>query len=444
MFPSRFPSGPLGITRGMRTGALPADSDLRCVVGQLWAPLVRTDAYRAVLNGRDDSEWTTEKRFSIVPSERSPRLLVTADRDRRVVAKALVAYDGIRDRKARWGRTTLSTAMRLNLPLGRDALSLQRRRGTHPEVVEPISHMEALLGEPATVIIGVRTGANGKATLQMFDAQGAASGYAKMAWNELTRTFVQTEIETMRALANEDHDFRVPGLLTHGTLGDMPYLMSQPLPLDVRSVPARHELAHSELADVAPIAHIAPVRDSAQFISLAVRAEELGRFPMTLAHGEALNDLVSRLSHQDSPLPIGTRWHGDLVPWNVARQPDGSLWIWDWEMSEQGTAVGMDVLHWHTTLLSHTDPSATASAVQSARATSIAVLRALGLGHRQSLIVAALYCATVVERNLRFVAQHGGWQLNRLPHSAIVELLAVGRELIAAAEHEPYAQARAQ
>ncbi len=444
MLRSKSPSGPVGISRSRRMRAVPVNSDLNSTVGQLWAPLICTDAYRVVLNGHNDSLWTNEKTFSIIPSERSPRLLVTADRDRNVVANALVAYDGIRDRKARWGRTALSTAMRLNLSLGRDALVLQRLRGSQTQLVEPIAHMETILGEGATVLIGVRTGANGKATLQMFDSRGAATGYAKLAWNELTTTFVNTEIQAVQALAEEDHDFLVPGLLAHGMLGEMPYLMSRPLPPNVRSVPARHELTISELADVAPLDRITPVSESAQFASLVGRAEALRHSPETRAHVGALNDLLSRLSQQDSPLPIGRRWHGDLVPWNVARQPDGSLWIWDWETSEQDTAVGMDVLHWHTTLLSHADPGATASGVKQAGQASREVLRALGLGHRQSMIVTALYCATMVERNLRFVVQHGGWQLNRLPRPVIAELLMLGGYLLDAAEQEPGPKARTQ
>ena len=38
------------------------------------------------------------------------------------------------------------------------------------------------------------------------------------------------------------------------------------------------------------------------------------------------------------------RWHGDWVPWNLARSGRG-LVAWDWEYSEPGAPVGLDELH---------------------------------------------------------------------------------------------------
>ncbi len=38
------------------------------------------------------------------------------------------------------------------------------------------------------------------------------------------------------------------------------------------------------------------------------------------------------------------RWHGDWVPWNLARCHLG-LVAWDWEYSEPGAPVGLDEVH---------------------------------------------------------------------------------------------------
>jgi hypothetical protein len=38
------------------------------------------------------------------------------------------------------------------------------------------------------------------------------------------------------------------------------------------------------------------------------------------------------------------RWHGDWVPWNLARSGRG-LVAWDWEYSEPGAPVGLDEVH---------------------------------------------------------------------------------------------------
>ena len=45
----------------------------------------------------------------------------------------------------------------------------------------------------------------------------------------------------------------------------------------------------------------------------------------------------------DATLWFGA-WHGDWVPWNMARHGDEVL-LWDWEHYEEGVPVGFDALH---------------------------------------------------------------------------------------------------
>jgi hypothetical protein len=49
-------------------------------------------------------------------------------------------------------------------------------------------------------------------------------------------------------------------------------------------------------------------------------------------------------AHHDGPLRPWARWHGDWVPWNLARSRRG-LVAWDWEYSEPGAPVGLDEVH---------------------------------------------------------------------------------------------------
>jgi hypothetical protein len=46
----------------------------------------------------------------------------------------------------------------------------------------------------------------------------------------------------------------------------------------------------------------------------------------------------------DGPDRAWARWHGDWVPWNLARSRRG-LVAWDWEYSEPGAPVGLDEVH---------------------------------------------------------------------------------------------------
>jgi hypothetical protein len=45
------------------------------------------------------------------------------------------------------------------------------------------------------------------------------------------------------------------------------------------------------------------------------------------------------------PLRFGT-WHGDLVPWNLARL-GRRLYAWDWESSTPDAPLGFDAVHFH-------------------------------------------------------------------------------------------------
>lgn len=40
-------------------------------------------------------------------------------------------------------------------------------------------------------------------------------------------------------------------------------------------------------------------------------------------------------------------WHGDWSPWNMGRNRDGKLCIWDWERATVGVPAGFDIAHLH-------------------------------------------------------------------------------------------------
>ena len=59
---------------------------------------------------------------------------------------------------------------------------------------------------------------------------------------------------------------------------------------------------------------------------------------------ELAADRIER-AHGREPLRFGA-WHGDLVPWNLARI-GSRLYAWDWESSTPCAPLGFDAVHFH-------------------------------------------------------------------------------------------------
>jgi hypothetical protein len=58
-----------------------------------------------------------------------------------------------------------------------------------------------------------------------------------------------------------------------------------------------------------------------------------------------VDDLLDRIeARHGTEVHAWARWHGDWVPWNLARCHRG-LVAWDWEYSEPGAPVGLDEVH---------------------------------------------------------------------------------------------------
>lgn len=399
---------------------------LHLLVQQLWAPLVATGDYRVMVNADLDAGWDVRQRFWIVPSARNPRLLVSTG-VLRGTARSLTAYRGIRDSIPSLGRVAMAGMLSAGLPVSKDQLTVERRVDAGKADAEPLATMNTVLDAELVSIIGVRTGANAKATLQLFTTEGTSAGYAKIAWNDLTTTFVLQETNTLLALQGKAGRVRVPRVLAHGTAGPFPFLVTSPLPPDVASV--RGDLSLAELADVAPLQRHDVVAHTRQFKDLESSIHVLLGQSIFPSLTEPAMQLLQLLRSGQHRVPIAERWHGDLVPWNAAREPDGTLWLWDWEMSQADAAVGLDALHWYVNAGAGSEPTKLVASLISAGQNGTARLRALGLGRPQMETVAALYALTLAERSMNFAMQHHGWHLNRLQSSIVVELLRAGQVL---------------
>jgi hypothetical protein len=132
----------------------------------------------------------------------------------------------------------------------------------------------------------------------------------------------------------------------------------------------------------------------------------------------AVDALVAR--DGDLALEFGD-WHGDWVPWNMARHR-GRLLVWDWENRAADVPVGFDLAHqaFQTALSTHGRPAAAcAEAVDAA-------LRdhgpALGLDPRRQRFVADAYLVELWLRTYELSAGGAGW--NPKLHPALLDVLA--------------------
>ena len=141
-----------------------------------------------------------------------------------------------------------------------------------------------------------------------------------------------------------------------------------------------------------------------------------------------LTAVLAALREHDVELPMTTRWHGDLTPWNCARDDGGQLWVWDWESSEPDAVAGMDPLHWVISVRRESMP------VAQIRLTDLVAdaaghLRAVGIHPEHWPLVAGVYTATVLERAADLATRAGSWDSSWI---ATDELSGLANQAIAA------------
>jgi hypothetical protein len=102
-------------------------------------------------------------------------------------------------------------------------------------------------------------------------------------------------------------------------------------------------------------------------------------------------------SHGTARLDFGF-WHGDLVPWNMARLDD-RLFAWDWESSGADAPLGFDAVHYHfqVAFVGRAMPlgEAVALAARSARPS----LRELGVPAASCALVSTLHLVELFLRH---------------------------------------------
>ena len=176
-----------------------------------------------------------------------------------------------------------------------------------------------------------------------FGPRGQLLAVVKVARGEAARRVLETEHESLvRANEHSVPGLRIPAPLAYLETETLSYLAMSPLTSREvsrpRPVPVQQMLA---LADVAG-RPVQALRDTGVVQRLRRKVAALEDPSQRAWTGAALEELLAELG--DVEVPAGA-WHGDWVPWNMARQ-DHEVLLWDWEHFEPEALRGWDHVHY--------------------------------------------------------------------------------------------------
>jgi hypothetical protein len=354
-------------------------------------------------------------RYAVIPSVDNAKFLLPLA-SRRVTAASLLAYNALRPPKVRASRAAIGLLARAGAlgVTGAPVLSVEGG---------PLlwQHLAELLGAGRLhAAIGIRPpDPHHKPTLQLFDDAGRPRGYAKIGWNDGTRAMVRAETATLADLPAPGGDVPVsPRLILHTRWQGREIAVIEPMPRGVRRIrrPGTPRLA--AMLAVArrggPPAPLRPLGGSTFLATWRGRAAD--------ARLSTVDSAIDAVAARDGDLMLEFGdWHGDWVPWNMARHKGGLL-LWDWENRAVDVPIGFDLAHqaFQTALSTRGKPAADcAGAVDAALATHGP---ALGLDTAGQRFVADAYLIELWLRTFELSRGGAGW--NPKLHPALLHVLA--------------------
>ena len=151
----------------------------------------------------------------------------------------------------------------------------------------------------------------------------------------------------------------------------------------------------AEISELAP-GFAGELADSPWWHSVRSRIQDAVADAVAQSALELAADRIER-AHGREPLRFGA-WHGDLVPWNLARL--GSRpYAWDWESSTTDVPLGFDAVHFYYSVafIAQERPLAEAASIAASRAG--AALCALGVPEQGHRLVALLHMVEMAIRH---------------------------------------------
>lgn len=349
----------------------------------------------------------------VLPSPRSPRLLVPSDLA--TAGKMLRRHNT--NRLQRFGQDVVALALWSRLLPLLPVARLVPAAGTPGPTIEEHVHQHV----PAAAYVGVLLGpprANAKPVLRVFGADGSTIAFGKVGHDALSGRLVRAESAVLEQLSGRTFThLEVPRVIHTGTWHGLEVLLITPMQASVRRetswklpLPAMKELSSSDGLTAGPVAksdYLAGLMDRVH------ASGPVGGVPAVL---DAVRPLVENVV-----LDYG-RWHGDWAPWNTGSTAGGRLQVWDWERSEARVPVGFDAVHF---LLQREFGESLAPTHDAASLLPEMTwaLAALGVHRDQVEATIALYLVEILQR---YVADSDG-----TPTSALQHRLTTIRSLIA-------------
>jgi hypothetical protein len=384
------------------------DGDLRWITHVLWggSPGVSTS-----LEATGEPPGRLLESYAVLPNRSRPLLLAPLG-SARAASAALLRYNALRPASRRAARALLGAGLRLGLaqPFLRDRLEVRASGPSDGREVDHLllrDHLAGIFGRTVTTSVTVgRPGPFRKPTLQVLSPDGRVLGYAKVGWNDLTARLVRTEVGALGLCAERSPNaFAAPRVIHAGRWQGFELSVVTPLPLDARRYPP--ELGPPSLVITREVAELRavtrqPLGESSFRRRLGERLDAVASAAAP-AVGQALLGSLERLDRiaEGVDLAFGA-WHGDWVPWNMARWRDRLL-VWDWEQSVDVAPIGFDLLHFEFQLAFVKGRRSFADAAGRCRDRGLPLLAGLGLDTRTGRLVYGLY---LLELFIRFEEAH--------------------------------------
>jgi hypothetical protein len=341
--------------------------------------------------------------FAVLPIGEGRSFLLSLA-DRRGASSALTSYNSLRSGRTRLARRVLAFGLRAGLaqPLLRDKIDVGVAPSLAPAQAEDLlgEHLRRLFGHDRIVMaISGGTGPYRKPVLQVFAADGAPLGYVKVGWNDWTHEAVRREATALQACAKHPMRLGVPEFLGLSSWQGLELLVTSPLPLGVRRWGLGNELPDANvLAEISGLApgFVGELAASPWWHSVRTRIQDAVADAVARSALELAADRIER-AHGREPLRFGA-WHGDLVPWNLARL--GSRpYAWDWESSTTDVPLGFDAVHFYYSVafIAQERPLAEAASIAANRAAP--ALHALGIPEQEHRLVALLHLVETAIRH---------------------------------------------
>lgn len=192
------------------------------------------------------------------------------------------------------------------------------------------------------------TGIYSKTVILVMDSAGNALAYAKLAAGQIAQNALTYENSILRKFAavSELRD-RVPRMLAQTEWQGFPLsvISAGPPHLGPRSFNKMH------------LEYLARIKAATMTTCLFTDSPMWCRMQQWLCHWRnflsadwqerydwAFGELQTRLGQKRIELSLA---HHDFVPWNIRQHRDGSLFVFDWEFSKEGSTPGWDMFHFH-------------------------------------------------------------------------------------------------